>query len=142
MLADVTMMVHFAFILFVAVGGILAWRWRKLIWAHLFAAGWGVGIVFLGFDCPLTPLERNLRQRGGEQGYDEGWGFVDHYIEGVIYPDEFADHLRLLVAALIAVGWIGYLWWPRRPPRGSVPADHGEMSVLSGLGEQNLDQPT
>jgi hypothetical protein len=78
MLADITMIVHFAFIVFVAVGAILAWRWRKLIWAHLLSVGWGIGIVFLNFDCPLTPLERNLRQRGGEQQARDQHQHADH----------------------------------------------------------------
>jgi hypothetical protein len=126
MLADITMIVHFAFIVFVAVGAILAWRWRKLIWAHLLSVGWGVGIVFLNFDCPLTPLERNLRQRGGEQGYEEGWGFVDHYIEGVIYPEEYTTHLRFLAGTLIAIGWFGYLFWFRKR-RQAEPAEPGDQ---------------
>jgi hypothetical protein len=116
-MADVVMIVHFAFIVFVAVGAILAWRWRKLIWAHLFAVAWGVGIVLVGYECPLTPLERYLRRRGGEEGYDEGWGFVDAYIEGVIYPEKYTAHFRVLAAALIAVGWIGWYVKHRRVAR-------------------------
>jgi hypothetical protein len=108
-LADVVMLVHFGFILFVAIGGILAWRWRKLIALHLASVVWGIGIILIGYECPLTPLERYFRRRGGEEGYEEGWGFVDAYIEGVIYPEEYTSLLRALAAALIAIGWFGYL---------------------------------
>lgn len=113
-MADVVMIVHFGFIVFVAVGAIMAWRWRKLIWAHLFSVAWGIGIVLVGFECPLTPVERYLRRRGGEEGYDEGWGFVDAYIEGVIYPEEYTAHFRALAAALITIGWIGWFAKHRR----------------------------
>lgn len=128
-LADVVMIVHAGFILFVALGGILAWRWRKLVALHVVAVVWGIGIVMFGFDCPLTPLERHLRRRGGEEGYEEGWGFVDHYIEGVIYPEEYTSLLRALVAALIAIGWFGYLWRSRSraPRRRDATHDAGTM---------------
>lgn len=133
------MIVHFAFIVFVALGGILAWRWRRLIWPHLLSVVWGIGIVLLGFDCPLTPLERSLRRRGDEEGFDEGWGFVDHYIEGVIYPEEYAGHLRVLVLVLIAIGWIGYRTRFRR--RSTVPpAAENEPPLPFGHGERNIDE--
>ena len=40
-LADTTAIAHFAFVLFVALGGLLVLRWRKLAWIHLPAAIWG-----------------------------------------------------------------------------------------------------
>jgi hypothetical protein len=127
-LADVTMIVHFAFILAVALGGFAAWRWPRVIWVHLATVAWGAGIVTIGWDCPLTPLERGLRERGGEQGYEEGWGFVDNYIEGVIYPSEYTPHLRVLAGVLIAVSWAGYLLWfrPGRSDRQEGPGDRAE----------------
>jgi hypothetical protein len=103
--ADAVVLLHFGFILFVAVGGLLAWRWSWLRWPHLASVAWGAGIVLIGWDCPLTPLEKHLRRLSGEQGY--AGGFVDRYIEGVIYPESFTAVLRILVAVLIAVGWIG-----------------------------------
>jgi Protein of Unknown function (DUF2784) len=113
LMADVVVVVHFAFIVFVAVGGIMAWRWPKLLWAHLATVAWGAGIVTIGWDCPLTPLEKHLRRLGDEQGYEGG--FVDRYVEGVIYPERYTTLLRLLVAGLIAVGWLGlYLRHGRR----------------------------
>lgn len=124
-LADVVVVVHLGFLLFVALGGVLAWRWRKLIWAHVASVVWGVGIVWLGFDCPLTPLERGLRGRGGEDVYRES--FVDRYVEGVVYPAEYTPHLRALAAVLIAVGWLRLLYLVqqrrRRPDGVERPPD-------------------
>jgi hypothetical protein len=105
LLADAVVLIHFGFIAFVAVGGLLAWRWPKLLWPHLAAVAWGVGIIAIGWDCPLTPLEKHFRRLAGDAGYKGG--FVDHYIEGVIYPARYTAVLRLLAAALIAVGWVG-----------------------------------
>jgi hypothetical protein len=111
-LADIVVVVHLAFIGFITIGGFLAWRWPRAIWAHLAAAAYGIGIVIIGWDCPLTPLEKRLRERAGEGGYSGG--FVDRYIEGVIYPERYAALLQALVGALIVVGWVGFALLHRR----------------------------
>ncbi len=104
-LADGVMVVHFTFIVFVAVGAVLAWRWPALVWLHLPGVAWGVGTVVIGFPCPLTPLEKALRRLAGGEGYQGG--FVDHYIEDVIYPDEYSVALRAVAVAAIVVGYLG-----------------------------------
>ncbi len=58
LLADLVVVIHLAFIVFVAVGGLLAWRWPQLVWAHVPVVVWAVAIVAIGFTCPLTPLEK------------------------------------------------------------------------------------
>ncbi len=103
-LADVVVVVHFAFIVFVVAGAVLAWRWPGALWAHLPALGWGVGTVTIGFPCPLTPLEKGLRRAAGDAGYHGG--FVDHYIEDVIYPDEYSVLLRGLAAVTIIASYV------------------------------------
>jgi Protein of Unknown function (DUF2784) len=50
--------------------------------------------------CPLTPIEKHFRRRGDAEAYEGG--FVDRYIEDVVYPDEYTPHVRLVAAALIA----------------------------------------
>jgi hypothetical protein len=83
-LADLVVLVHFAFVLFVVVGALLVLRWPRLAWVHLPAAIWGVLIEYVGWVCPLTPLEAWLRRAAGEVGY--AGGFVDHYILPILYP--------------------------------------------------------
>lgn len=102
-LGDAVVVVHLAFILFVAGGGFLAWRWRWLVWVHLPAVAWGAAIIAIGFDCPLTPLEKALRERGGETAYEGG--FVDRYLEDVVYPGEYTPHLRAVAVVLIVVAY-------------------------------------
>ena len=111
-LAEATMVVHFAFVVYVVVGGFLAWRWPRTIVAHLAAAGWGLLITALSLTCPLTPLEDGLRRRAGEQGLTRG--FVDTYIEGVLYPERYVDQVRLAVAAVVLVSWVGLVVRHRR----------------------------
>ena len=102
-LGDAVVVVHLGFIVFIAVGGFIAWRWRWLIWVHIPTVVWGAAIIVIGFDCPLTPLEKHLRERGGETAYEGG--FVDRYIEDVVYPEEYTAHLRALAVVLILVSY-------------------------------------
>ena len=60
--ADLVLVVHLAFVLFVVLGGLLALRWRRVAWIHVPVALYGATIEFVGFICPLTPLEVWLRQ--------------------------------------------------------------------------------
>ena len=104
-LADGVVVFHLAFIIFVAVGSLLAWRWPAVAWAHLPALAWGAGSVAIGLPCPLTPLEKWLRRLAGDDGY--AGGFVDHYVEDVVYPDEYTGALRLVIAVLVLGGYAG-----------------------------------
>jgi hypothetical protein len=118
LLADLVVVVHLAFIVFIAVGGLLVWRWPWLVRLHIPALVWGVAIITVGFTCPLTPLEKELRVRAGDQGYDGG--FVDRYLEDVIYPGAFTPLLRALVAAAVVVGYAGMLGRQRRGRAGGA----------------------
>jgi len=109
LLAGAVIVVHLAFIVFVAVGALLAVHWPRLVWFHVPALVWAVGIIVVGYDCPLTPLEKWLRERAGGASYEGG--FVDRYLEDVIYPEELTPLLRALAAVAI-VG--GYALWFRR----------------------------
>ncbi|MEV0584910.1 DUF2784 domain-containing protein [Nonomuraea sp. NPDC050310] len=108
LLAEAAMVVHFLFLLFMAVGGFLAWRWPRLIWAHLAVAAWGVLSVLTGMECPLTVVENWGREHAGLQGLRPG-GFIDTYIEGVVYPDEHTNLARIAVAALVLTSWTGFV---------------------------------
>jgi hypothetical protein len=103
--ADVVVVIHLAFLVFVGAGAIMAWRWPRLVRLHAASVLWAVAIVTVGFACPLTGLEKALRGLAGEEGY--GGGFVDRYVEGVVYPESLTPLLRALVAAAIVVGYAG-----------------------------------
>lgn len=106
-LAEATMVVHFAFVVYVVVGGFLAWRWPWTIVPHAIAAGWGLVISVFSLECPLTPLEDRFRRMAGERGLPSG--FIDTYIEGVLYPERFVDEVRLAVAVVVVASWVGLL---------------------------------
>jgi hypothetical protein len=97
--ADAVLVLHFIFILFVMLGGVLVLRWPRLAWLHVPAAIWGVLIEFGGWICPLTPLENAMRVRGGEGGYSGG--FIDHYVTSLIYPDGLTRTTQIAIGALV-----------------------------------------
>jgi hypothetical protein len=119
-LAEVTMVAHFAYLVFVVFGGFLAWRWPRAILAHLFAVCLGVAIIVAGANCPLTYFEDQLRRSAGGPGLPRG--FVDGYIEGVLYPERYAAQVRVLVGAVIVVSWLGAYVMARRARRRSSPS--------------------
>lgn len=111
-LADIVTLVHFSFIIFVVLGGLLAFRWPRVVWAHVPAFLWGAGISFMGWVCPLTYLENDLRAKGAEAGYASS--FMEEYILPVIYPETlFGSFPR---AGFVAIGAIvllvnGLIYW-------------------------------
>ena len=69
LLADLIVLLHVAFVLFVLFGGLLTMKWPRAIWLHLPALSWGAIVEFTGGLCPLTPLEQWLRMRSGASGF-------------------------------------------------------------------------
>lgn len=100
-LADVVLVIHLLFIFFVVLGGLLALRKRWVAWLHLPAAIWGALIEFMGWYCPLTPLENDLRQLAGQSGYEGG--FIEHYLLPVIYPDGLTREIQLMLGTIVVV---------------------------------------
>ena len=105
LLADLVVVVHLAFIVFVAVGALLAWRRPWLVWLHAPGVAWALAGITVGVPCPLTPLEKSLRRLAGQEGY--AGGFVDHYVEGVVYPGSLTPVLRAAAAVAIVAGYAG-----------------------------------
>ena len=100
-LADLVLVVHLTFVLFVVLGGLLVLRWPRAAWLHVPAAVWGVLIEYTGWICPLTPLENSFRTRGGEAGYSGG--FIEHYIQPLLYPAGLTRSTQVVLGSLALV---------------------------------------
>ncbi|MBS7806589.1 DUF2784 domain-containing protein [Variovorax sp. PCZ-1] len=119
LLADAVLLFHGLFILFAVFGGIwVNWRQpiRKLrLILHLACAAWAATVVIMGYTCPLTPLEQNLRIAAGQQGYKSS--FIEHYLLAAIYPDGLTRPIQialgLCVVAINALAY-GVPWFFRR----------------------------
>lgn len=114
MLADGMVAVHFAALIYIGLGGFLAWRWPKSIFVHVFFAAWGVAINTVpGLPCPLTTAEDYFRHQQGLSSLPGG--FNEYYI----YDDLIPRSLLPLVAAIailsLVVSYVGaFMLWRRR----------------------------
>lgn len=82
-LADLILIVHFCFVLFVVgglfliwLGAMRSWRWVRNFWyriTHLAAMLFVAGESVAGMVCPLTVWEDALRGRGHESGFIQRW---------------------------------------------------------------------
>lgn len=118
LLADLLLVVHGAFVLFVIGGGLLVLRWPRVAWLHLPAALWGAASEFGGFICPLTPLEQAWRRAAGGQGYEGG--FIEHYVTAAIYPSGLTRSIQVVLGLLVVGvnGWVYWRFWRRARPAG------------------------
>jgi hypothetical protein len=114
--ADLVLIVHLAFIIFVVLGGLLVLRRPRLMWLHLPAVVWGALIEFLGVLCPLTPLETTLRELGGGSGYEGD--FIGHYITAVIYPSGLTRGFQIALGfGVLLLNMVIYGYWLLRQRR-------------------------
>ena len=106
---------HFAYLLFIPLGGFLAWRWRRIIPVHLAALVVAVASVTVHFDCPLTTVQDALERRaGGHPGGD----FVDRYLVGHLLP---SGHDRVIQLVVVVAIVSSYAFRPRWRVRVAVP---------------------
>lgn len=111
-LADLVVVVHFLFILFVMLGGLLLFHHRRIVWFHLPAVFWAIMLEVFAWPCPLTPLENVLRNAGGDAGYEGS--FIFQYLWPVIYPAELNRNIQFFLATVVVVvNLIIYGWWWR-----------------------------
>lgn len=97
--ADIVLLSHLAFILFVVFGALLVLRWRTLAALHVPAVLWAVYVELTGSICPLTYIENRFRIAAGASGY--AGGFVEHYLLGVIYPAGLSRPVQFALGLLV-----------------------------------------
>jgi uncharacterized membrane protein len=107
-LTELTVLIHFAFLVFVVAGVVLVARYKWLLVPHLIAVAWAIYVeASPGIICPLTPLENRFAILAGEAGYTGS--FVEHYLVPIIYPDGLTRQLQWELAGLVAiVNLVGY----------------------------------
>ncbi len=113
-LAGATTVVHFLALLYIGLGGFLAWRWPKSIFVHIFFAVWGVAVNTVpGLPCPLTTLEDQFRAQQG-LGPLPG-GFNEYYIYDDLIPRGLLPVVGVGAILVLIVSYVGaYVLWKRR----------------------------
>jgi len=118
LLADLVLLLHATFILFVVLGGLLVFWRLGLAWLHLPCAFWGMLIELKGWICPLTYLENDLRSAAGSNGY--AGGFIEHYLAPLVYPPGLTTEIQILLGLLVLfINVIIYTLVWRRKQTGS-----------------------
>ena len=122
-LANITLGVHVAFVVFVVLmvpciylGHFLGWQWVRKLWlriCHLVGILIVAGQAWAGVICPLTTLEMWLRRQGGGEAYSGS--FIEHWMRELLYWDwpAWAFVVMYTLFALLVVG----TWWLVPPGR-------------------------
>ncbi len=118
LLADLVLILHLAFVVFVQCGGLLALKWRWISLLHLPAALWGAVVEFTGWICPLTPLEIWLRAQSAETSYSSD--FIAQYLLPVLYPGDLTRGLQMVLGTVVVVLNVAVYWWLWRETRGKT----------------------
>lgn len=94
-LADVVVVLHAAYVLFVIVGllavllgRLRSWQWTRGFWfriVHLAMMLVVVAETWLGITCPLTTWETALRRRAGQAGYEGD--FIARFVHDLLFYD-------------------------------------------------------
>jgi len=107
--ANLVLLLHFSFVLFVLFGRLLLIKWPRLMWLHLPAVAWGTFVEFSDGICPLTPLENWLGTQAGEATY--AGDFIVRSLTSILYPDALTHHIQLVLGtALLVVNLAIYGW--------------------------------
>lgn len=118
-LADLILVVHFAFVLFVVgglalvwIGAAAGWGWVRNLWfrvAHLAAIFYVVIESVIGVVCPLTIWEDALRGAREEKSFIARWV---HRILFYSFPEWVFTAAYIAFALVVAASW----WWVRPEP--------------------------
>jgi len=118
-LADLTVVVHASFVLFVIAGQVLIligwmrkWHWTQNFifrFLHLAAIGYVVLEAWLGITCPLTLLESHLRHLAGEATHSMSFiAYWMHYFLFYTAPDWVFILIYSLFGALVLLTFLRY----------------------------------
>ncbi|MDX2349861.1 MAG: DUF2784 domain-containing protein [Porticoccus sp.] len=113
-MADAVVIFHLLVIIYGLLGGLFVlWRHWTIV-LHLPLAIWVSVIEFTHWICPLTPLEKWLRESGGAEAYSAG--FVEHYLIPIIYPPGLTPEIQIVLGLgaigvnLLVYGYVFFRW--------------------------------
>jgi len=93
--ADGVAVLHLAAVVFMLTGGLLGWRWPRLLWAHVPLSVAILAVNLAGDDCPLTDLELRLRAAAGLPPYTDG--FIGHYLVTPLHPQGITPGVQVAI---------------------------------------------
>ena len=101
LLANLTLIAHLIFILFVVFGGLILLIFPKIIYLHLPALLWGIYIELTNSVCPLTYLENWFLNKAELATYSNG--FINNYLYPIIYPEGLTNNIQIYLGITLIV---------------------------------------
>lgn len=98
---------HFGFVVFIFLGGLLLGSQRWVAWVHVPAVIYAIFITVIDWPCPLTHLEKWFLGRAGVPIYSGE--FLPHYVwsrVGLAGTEVYVA--GGLIVALLAANWLPY----------------------------------
>ena len=114
--ADLALLLHLGFVVFVIGGGLLLLKWRWIVWVHMPAVAWGALVELAGWICPLTPFESRLRALAGESGTEAD--LIGRYLPPLLYPATLTREIQILLGLLVLLVNLALYWWVFFKPAG------------------------
>ena len=99
--ANLTLIAHLIFILFVVFGGLILLIFPKIIYMHLPALLWGIYIELTNSVCPLTYLENWFLYKGELSTYSND--FINNYLFTIIYPEGLTPEIQIYLGISLIV---------------------------------------
>ena len=101
LLANLTLIAHLIFILFVIFGGMLFFIFSKIIYIHIPSLLWGIYIELTNSICPLTYLENWFLYKSELSTYSSG--FINNYLFPIIYPEGLTAEIQIYLGVSLIV---------------------------------------
>ena len=99
---DFVLAVHFLFVFFVLFGGFFVSQAKWVLFFHVPSVLWSSIVNLAKWTCPLTPLEKNLRQKAGQQAFKGSW--IQNYLEPLVRPLGMPRRMEL-IAGISVLLW-------------------------------------
>ena len=99
--ANLTLIAHLIFILFVVFGGLIFFIFPKIIYMHIPALLWGIYIELTNSVCPLTYLENWFLYKGELTTYSND--FINNYLFPIIYPEGLTTEIQIYLGVSLIV---------------------------------------
>ena len=97
--ANLTLAVHFTFIVFVIFGALLVFASKKIAFIHIPSVIYGAYIALSHSVCPLTYLENWFLRKAGMKSYSNS--FIEQYIMSIVYPNNLTVELQFYLGFLL-----------------------------------------
>ncbi|MDX1564549.1 MAG: DUF2784 domain-containing protein [Phycisphaeraceae bacterium] len=141
LLADLVLLLHVGFVLFVVaglflivLGALRGWNWIRQFHfrlAHLLCIGLVAGESWVGAVCPLTQWENRLRDLAGQRGYGDR-SFVGYWLGKLLYWD-LPPWGFVLIYSLFGLAVLGVFVWVPPQLNGTSKMDKPRSNQHNGL---------